>query len=314
MISVEINKIRTSQAKFKTDIDNQRAHALNQLNNIDVTLFNNDEVDYLTDVKNEFSTSDLLTKTPNELDVVANFIGPIPRNSRAKGQTSLKDFIVEALNYKGLRSTFYPKYFQDIGIKACVYCNSQLTITIVRSDNSISARFDVDHYQSKDKFPFLAICLFNLYPVCAACNRVKSVRRVKFDLYVDKANAMSAFKFKLDESSKSAYLANFEIDKIKFAFMEPSPTPIGYKTFQQVFSIQEIHETQKDVVEELIIRSLIYNNAYRKELRESFSKIRLSDELFDRTIVGNYVQEKDIHKRPLSKMMMDIARDLKIID
>lgn len=312
MIGIELKRVQAIQKKYEKEIAGHQTSAVSNLNAIDPAKFNAVEQGYLTQVIAEFSKPNLLVADPNFLEGLVNTIGAIPPSSRPKGST-LKEHILTALNYKGLRTSFYPKYFRDIGIKACVYCNSQLTVTIVRSDG-IKARFDVDHYQPKDDFPFLSICLFNLYPVCAACNRTKGVRQVKFDLYVDKANSASAFKFKLDESSKSHYLVNFESEKIKYEFQEPTPVPVGYKTFQQVFSVQEIHDTQKDVVEELIIKSQIYNDAYKKDLRENFAKISLDDDLFQRVIVGNYVSDKDIHKRPLSKMMMDIARDLKIIE
>lgn len=311
MIGIEIKKVQAIQKKNEKEIEGHRTSALNNLNAIAPNGFNVAEQEYLAKVIIEFSKPSLLVREPNSLQDLADTIGRIPASSQPKGNT-LKERILRALNYKGLRSSFYPKYFRDIGIKACVYCNSQLTVTILRS-GGIKARFDVDHYQPKDDFPFLAICLFNLYPVCAACNRTKGVRQVKFDLYVDKVNSTSAFKFKLDESSKSHYLVNFEAEKIKYEFNEPTPVPNGYKTFQEVFSVQEVHNTQKDVVEELIIKSQIYTETYKELLRETFSKISLNDDLFQRVIVGNYVQDKDIHKRPLSKMMMDIARDLKII-
>lgn len=313
MIGIEIKDVKTVQRKFQKEIEEQRTLALAKLRNINRGLFNLKERNYLANVILEFSKPNFLLSEPNELDRVALVVKKIPSNSRAKGLT-LKEYILIALDYKGLRPIFYPRYFREIGIKACVYCNSQLTITIDKSPGKVAARFDVDHYRSKADYPFLSISLFNLYPVCASCNRVKSTREVYFELYVNSSKKISDFKFELDKTTKAKYFVNFDPDEIEFKFIEPNPPKASYQRLEQVFSIQAIHDTQKDVIGELMIRSHIYNAANRQQLRESFKNISLDEKLFERVIVGNYVEEKDIHKRPFSKVMMDIARDLKIID
>lgn len=80
-----------------------------------------------------------------------------------------------------------------------------------------------------------------------------------------------------------------------------------------MFSIKEIHDTQKDIIAELIVKNQIYNESFKDILQKSFSKLSLSQNDFDRVIVGNYTKEKDIHKRPFSKMTMDIAKQLGLI-
>ena len=51
-----------------------------------------------------------------------------------------------------------------------------------------------------------------------------------------------------------------------------------------------------------------------KILKTNFSKLGLSPELFKRILVGSYTEDKDIHKRPMNKFIMDIAKDLELID
>lgn len=41
-------------------------------------------------------------------------------------------------------------------------------------------------------------------------------------------------------------------------------------SFQDTFDIEGIYETQKDLVEELIVKARVYNAAYRKGLVNSF--------------------------------------------
>lgn len=313
MISIHNSRIKKIQANYKNAIEKQRTDALNKLESIDNQLFDNNEVIYLNRIINLFRNSidNNILCEPNEINNQIINIGPIPPNSRVNGLKNLKKHIIDALNYKSIRNSFYPKYFNDIGIKACVYCNSQLTITA----NKKYAKFDVDHYHSKDEYPFLSISLFNLYPSCASCNRLKSTKKVKFELYTDDVSKTkkSDYKFKLESNAKAKYLTTKDKNSIEFTFCEPDYSALGYYKFNDRFHIEGIYKTQLDLIEELIIKSQVYNENYLKSLKNSFGKLNLNPELFKRMLVGNYTEDKDIHKRPMSKLVMDIAKELELI-
>lgn len=314
MIAIHIEKVKKVQRNYQSEIEDQRKSALDKLENFkrnSKIQFSICEKNYLDLVINIFQQKDLLFSTPTDIENLKTIVGNAPINSRKKGLTPLKQFIINKLNYKGLRSTFYPKYFNDIGIKACVYCNSALTVSVEQTNGKYSARFDVDHYEPKDEFPFLSIFPFNLYPACAPCNRRKSKStKVKFDLYSDNLieTGTSKCQFKLDAGAKSKYLLTKDVNDLDFSF-EPTNNSL-----QSELRIKEIYDTQKDVIEELIIKKLMYDKDNRKSLYNSFSKLQLHPDLYLRTLVGNYTKKHEIHKRPMSKFMQDIARDLGIID
>ena len=74
------------------------------------------------------------------------------------------------------------------------------------------------------------------------------------------------------------------------------------------------YNTQKDLAAELIIKSKIYNDSYKKMLMNTFNKLYGKNPMmFKRIIVGNYTERNEIHKRPMSKFTQDIARQLKLI-
>jgi hypothetical protein len=323
MIAIHQDKIKSVQSTFQVEIEDQRRKALKKLKKINKNQFNRVEKDYLISVINLFEMNSpikVIECSPSDIEIQIVSIGIIPGNSRfyanGRPKKTLKSFILQALNYTNLRGTFYPKYFREIGIKACVYCNSQLTITAKKtSSTDYSSKFDVDHYHSKDKYPFLSISLFNLYPACTSCNRAKKTDIVQFDLYTEIASKTlnSEYRFKLSPYSKSKYLITKDSKEIEFTFEEPTYTVLNAKTFKEVFHIEGIYKTQDDLIEELIIKSQIYNKAYLKILKSNFSKLSLHPKLFKRTLIGNYADNKDLHKRPMSKLVMDIAKDLDLI-
>lgn len=323
MIAIHQDKVIAVQANFTTEIEQQRIRAYKYLNKINKNQFNRAEKDYLISVIYLFdknSVIKIVKCNPSEIINQITIIGQIPPNSRfyknGKPKKTLKSFILQALNYTQLRKFFYPNYFQKIAIKSCIYCNSQLTITAIKTPiGGYSAKFDVDHYHSKDDYPFLSISLFNLYPACASCNRNKSNDVIEFKLYTDKTSETikSKYKFKLTPLSKSKYLTNKDSNEIEITFDEPIYTALNAKTFKEKFQIEGIYKTQSDLIEELIIKSQIYNKSYLKTLKLNFDNLSLHPELFKRTLVGNYTEDKDIHKRPMSKLVMDIAKDLDLI-
>jgi 5-methylcytosine-specific restriction endonuclease McrA len=323
MIAIHKNKVQVVQTVFLDDIKIQRDKAIVKLNALNAKTVDINDKAYLESVILLFEdNTDILLWDSEKLNSIKGVLGNVPlvtrtyKNGSSKlVKSPIKNSILIALGYKLLRSSFYPKYFKEIGIKSCVYCNSQLSITAVKANGVYSAKFDVDHYHSKDDYPFLSINLFNLYPACSSCNRAKSNYIIEFELYTKDAckTVKSNYNFKLSPDAKSKYLTSRDSKDIDFIFSEPIYSLVGAKKFNDVFHIKSIYETQDDLIEELIIKSQIYNKSYLKTLESNFTKLNLHPELFKRTLVGNYTKDKDIHKRPMSKLVMDVAKDLGLI-
>ncbi|WP_185246266.1 hypothetical protein [Chryseobacterium bernardetii] len=321
MISIAISDVKIIQKKYSKNINKQYEDALQKLGELKSVTTKHEDLVYLDKIINCFTDhKDILTDLPSALDKYKKEIGNVPTvleddadvNSVPK-KSPIKDEILKALNYKSLRGSFYPKYFRDLGLKTCVYCNSQLAISIT-TGRKVSAKFQLDHYWPKDVYPWLSICLFNLYPSCGPCNNGKSKKEVEFNFYSDNYEELSTsnFKFGLTKGAKSTYLISKNIEDIKIYFTEPKPKK-GKNTFDEVFQIKRIYETQLDIVEELILKSEMYDESYRSLLKQHYSCIGITEVSLDRLILSNYTDIKDIHKRPLSKFMQDIAEEIGLI-
>lgn len=322
MIAISIKRVLNVQEKYHTEIQEQYKKAVDGLGKINRKGFNGTIFEtYLDNLIKHFGDNEnLLTDIPEKLDALKVDFGILPKYRNKRGvrtkspRIAMKEEVLKALDLDALRAEFYPKYFSDIGIKTCVYCNSQLAVSVKLDNGEYSGRFDVDHFDSKDDYPWMAISLFNLYPTCSPCNRRKSATPVKFGLYSNDKDQLirSRFVFKLNPASKASYLLSRDGDDIKYSLVDRDQ-PDKVSAFGTKFKIDAIYSTQKDLAEELLLKSQMYNDTYRKILRESFSKLGISNVSIDRIILGNYVKENEIHKRPLSKFMQDIARDLKLI-
>ncbi len=318
MISIHKREVENQIVKFKSEIEEHHKEALKKIINLlKKNNLKSKESRFLRLIIAEFKSNNFVSCPLDSIEVIKNKIGIAPPKRKikfagnAKG-TFLKDEILKALNYSGKRTKFYPKYFRSLGIKSCVYCNSQLTITINKTknrnqSNTVTARFQVDHYYPKDKYPYLSIALFNLYPSCASCNLVKSNNLVDFKLYENQINT-KLFQFELDKVSKAKFLVSRDINDLKIKFKK-----IGDSIYEDSFSINEIYDTQKDLAEEIILKALAYNESYRKDLKELIRGHRINDNLINRIILGNYSNPEEIHKRPMAKYMQDIGKEVGLI-
>ena len=320
MVSISKYQVETLVDVFRDEIKEYNNSAVKRLENLSSKnrkSLSQKENQFLSAIIREFNTKSFVSCSLGEIDILIKNIGESPKTGKRKfaGKSKhsyLKDEILNCLDYSGMRSNFFPEYFQKLGIKSCVYCNSQLTLTIEREKvkrNQVrhKALFQVDHYYPKEKYPYLSIALYNLYPVCASCNLTKSNNSVDFKLYDEKVKT-DTFQFELDKSSKAKFLITRNLMDLKVNFRK-----VNEPNYVDIFNIKELYATQKDIAEEIILKSLVYDNTYRNNLKEFFKDHRINDNLINRFILGNYSEEKDIHKRPLAKFMQDIGKEVGII-
>jgi hypothetical protein len=227
-----------------------------------------------------------------------------------KKGTEFYKLIVNAMRYDAIRDKEFLPSVRKLGIKACVYCNVQLTVTTEDNNGKISGKYELDHFYPKSKYPFLCTSFFNLQPCCSHCNKSKNDNKAEFGLYTNDYQELYPFSFELEKKSIIKYMLTQDCEKLEVLFNSTNPQLLA--DHKKHFHITELYETQKDVVEEIIWKSRIYNQNYRQSLVDAFSN-KFDKINFNRFILGNYDNPKDIHKRPLAKLIQDIARQLKII-
>jgi len=335
MISIDKRIVEEQIRSFKSQFNNQHdsiKENLIEMRRLYSKNMSKEEAKFLNKIIVEFKTKTNSLLIEYDLDSIKDRIGEIPPQKITQNRKNkiiyLKDLILMAFGYDYLRSDFYPTFYDSIGIRACVYCNSQLTVSVSKNrypvskkgrkkplyslGNEVSAKFQLDHYYPKSKYPYLSASVFNLYPSCATCNNIKSANPVDFRLYTNKLEP-SRYRFYLDTDSKAEYLKSNDIDDIKVKFLDPDKETDNIKSpgsFEDTFHLSSIYNTQKDIIEELFYKRRAYDESYKSVLKKSFSSIFNDTNLSKRIILGNYTDEADIHKRPLSKFMQDIADDI----
>lgn len=191
-----------------------------------------------------------------------------------------------------------------LDIKVCPYCNENYIIN--RGKNHTSAQ--LDHFFDKSNNPLFASCLYNLIPVCATCNRIKSTKRLSvspFDMSVDREQMRISYSLKSTD-----YIINKESIAVIF---ETNGTD-GKKIVQDMddLLIKDSYEFHNDYVQELLKKRYIYSDSQIEEIYDTYPDLFETKEELIRIIFGNYYNIEDLNKRPLSKLTKDILQELGI--
>jgi len=228
--------------------------------------------------------------------------------------TDFSNKLIEILRYDRIQDYGAAKIAEKLNLKACPYCNAAIAVTVPKNSRRRKARFQLDHYFPKSKYPYLSSAFFNLIPSCGNCNQTKSNSDVDlnldFHLYAA-STPENAFKFELDNAAVIKSTIGFKREDIKFKFQASNGNSEKYaQHHNKSFDIQGIYDTQKDVIEELIWKSQAYTDLKVEDLGK---QLKVDSATVKRMVIGNYTDYEDIHKRPLAKFMQDIASDLDLL-
>lgn len=223
--------------------------------------------------------------------------------------------IVNALQYDVVQEKIFPKYAIRLGIRSCVYCNAQFSVSSKKGKTDRGTRYwstyTIDHCKPKCEFPYLATAFYNLYPCCSPCNQAKSKRPAIWNLYIKPGADINPYEFKIEDQSYLDYLVDRKYDKLNILFRD-KVTKLTPQKYDNYFHITKLYNNFKPEVEEVIWRKMVYNEEMITSMKDS-GVFDLNSIDVNRFIIGNYDKEDDILRKPLAKLMQDIAKQLGLI-
>ncbi|WP_302024193.1 HNH endonuclease [uncultured Prevotella sp.] len=296
---------------------------VNDLNRANLTI----EATYVQQIINNYM--DIITAKPNDyITRIASFFTNLNLSWKIRLNITQKDgtnksvyqsvymHIVNAMGYDDVREKIFPKYMKKLNIKSCVYCGTQYAVSVKKGKKNRSktylSTYTLDHYMPKSKYPYLATSFFNLYPCCAHCNQIKSDKNPIFQLY--NTSNISPFKFTLDKQSFLKYSMTGDSDDLRIIFGPNLGTSQQIvDDYDNYFHINKLYKNFNDIVEEIIWKYRANNTSAIKTLKNSGFNFIPQKADINRFILGNYDKLDDILKRPLAKLVQDIAKQLGII-
>jgi len=249
----------------------------------------------------KYSLEEIIKAKPKELHLIA---------MEYKSDTKF-DFMKPLYKNFTTKKEEYDAYdlARDLKVDVCPYCNRNYTFT-VKSENG-SSRPQFDHFYDKDTYPILALSFYNLIPSCPTCNTTMKGTK-QFSIYTHLHPYQESFnnyaKFKFTPIDCNFY---FDSQAIK---LQLKTTDKRAENMKKSFALEELYQNHKDIVIELIQKEYIYNESYINEIFKNFEgRLFTNREDLLRLVTCGYVEDKDLDKRPLSKLIKDISEELGLV-
>lgn len=220
----------------------------------------------------------------------------------------LRESIFEKEYDNWTKRTVYGAYYfvKKINTNTCPYCNRNYTF-IIDTKKEGKLRPQIDHFYPKSTYPFLAMSYYNLIPSCGLCNHTKSDKDA-FELKLINPYDFKGSDIEFTYSPKDVSFAQvsskkYNFDNFDIKFKKENSTT-------RTFKLDILYSLHKDIVLDLLIKKVHYPESYIIELQNNFGFSK--DEIY-RIILNSYSKEEDLHKRPLSKLIKDISKELNLM-
>ncbi len=255
------------------------------------------KTEFITKIVADFEN--IIVAKPMELFRLAKKLGPVTNADFSK-------FITQNLKYEQFRSSKLAlDFIGNLGIKSCPYCNAQYVLSL---DKEGKALCQFDHVISKDLYPYLSLSYFNLVPCCASCNHMKSNTDVLNEAsFVHPFNDSFADKilFKASSSAINKFYTNGRTVRGDVNIIIDKLDNVDYHL--DTFKLLEVYNEHHDFIDEIYLKSIMYNSSRRKELTKLYVHSgQMTQEELDRLIYSTYMSKEDINKRPLAKFHQDL--------
>lgn len=187
---------------------------------------------------------------------------------------------------------------ENLGIRACVYCNRTYTITHRKGSGGRLMNPQLDHWFPQSKYPLLQVSFHNLIPSCEICNS-----RVKNDVDLDLKIHFHPYQ-KENEKLKFDYIPLATPEKYMIMFSADSDTKIR-KVSEDLF-IDDMYNAHIPELEDMLILKKIYSDTYLNIIKNSFAGMGLDKSDLYRLAFGTEYLEERFHLKPMSKFKSDI--------
>ncbi|WP_193065554.1 hypothetical protein [Oceanobacillus oncorhynchi] len=218
---------------------------------------------------------------------------------------------------------------KELGITVCPYCNNQF-IFIYESQNG-KTRATFDHFFDKRSYPFLAVSIYNLVPACKVCNSdfkgsKNTTLSTHYSPYEEGVSKHLRFTKELYETHTKeiiqvsgeevsgdidyvavilGYKNNFNIKIDLVDTSKELETKINGNL--KLFHLEEIYNKfHKQYVQDIILKSHIYNYAYRKQLTQTYNIFFNNPQELKDALLPAIELDK---KRILGKLTREIIED-----
>lgn len=263
----------------------------------------------------------LKEKIENSIKPIVKFL----KNNIEQGECyTLKNIINEIFNYDSFSSNkdlswSRSKLLYHMNIGSCPYCNMNYINNYTKGEK-VKTTADLDHFLCKDKYPYLALSLYNFIPSCTICNsRLKRdddfLDENKVHIFPNKEDfgRDAVFRTSLNENSDLEYFLG---DSLNFDIIIDVRDEKDIKSKKinnsiDTFDLRERYSSQKEFVRDIIKKINVYNDDEIMQMLNIYGLFDSEEELKN-FIFGFDLNQNNLSKKPLSKLALDIFEEFSL--
>ena len=256
-----------------------------------------------------------------ESDFLVNIALPNPLTKE------LKDFLNGIIDYS-LFDNFAYDISNKLNVNTCPYCNRNYINTVIDKKGKHIIRPTFDHFFPQSKHPFLALSFYNLVPSCYYCNSsTKNAATISIDTHIhpykegfdrDATFLVLVSNLKPNKSDPENYTLLFAVnmnplalnDRYRKIFGGLRGTENPDEGNINLFKLKDIYQSHLDIVGELVVKCDKLSSSYANSLHTLFSSLGTNKEEFYQYYFGNYLNEKNFHRRPMAKLSKDVVSQI----
>lgn len=243
---------------------------------------------------------EVLKREPNMLTTEVAY-----RQTKKKAlKGKLYERIIECLQYAKAR-VILGGIQQQMGLKTCVYCNAIPTMS-----NNGEVFYQMDHYLPQSLYPFLGTCFYNLQPSCGVCNDHKKTQDCDFGLYVNSEQHKELSPFRFVPKIESLDGPYPRCEEIQFRGKEANVTKES-QAHEEMFHINNLYAGYKDEVSALYADAYKMNPTMIAVNAECWGIPATKKDVLAYMSDHLSLEEKDVHKKTLTKLKQDTIKQLK---
>lgn len=194
---------------------------------------------------------------------------------------------------------------KNLNIPVCPYCNRHYISYVENKDKKYKP--DLDHFMPRSDYPILGLSFYNLIPSCSYCNS-----KFKLNKEFNEDTHINPYQMGYDKNAFFEYSLN-ENNKLVTTLKIKNDPKDKIKNSHNVFQLEKLYDLHRDLALELKEKALEDNDEHFEAITQSIKDLGFSKEEFYQFYFGNYMNDSDFEKRPLSKFTFDLVKDLGIM-
>lgn len=210
------------------------------------------------------------------------------------------EFSTESAKVRTKTKTYSAQFFiKNLSLRICPYCNRNYIHNVEVDGKHYRKNAQIDHILPKKFFPYLAICSYNLVPICSSCNYHKTDKVIFYSPYIKSDLEEQLFHFSYNGDISGRFQQGQHNIRIELKSKDA-----GMNQLNDTLHLEQMYNTHVEEVIDIFLLRNLYTNSRLDEIIRLLEQSEITvtkNELYE-MIFGVDVMKPNYTKHPLTKL------------